>query len=69
MSRVKRKEKKSSVEKIIDIFTVLIMLFWIIFWPIAYFTSYNIYYDLKENIKNSENIPIKEKIRIIGENI
>lgn len=68
MSRVNKNKKSLKTKKLINFIIIGVILFWSLFWPSAYFTMVNINSNLKEDIKNSDIIPIKEKIKIIGEN-
>lgn len=46
---------------------LIIILFWSAFWPAAYFTLSHLNDKLREEVKQSEYLPSKEKIKMIGE--
>jgi hypothetical protein len=69
MKRTAKHRKSSNFSKLIGLVVTGAILFWSAFWPVAYIASENMNSNLKEKIKNNEYLSIKEKKKILGENL
>lgn len=69
MKRTTKYRKSSNFSKLIGLVVTGAILFWSAFWPVAYMVSENMNSNLKEKIKSNEYLPVKEKEKILGENL
>lgn len=67
MSRVVKNKNSALLSKAINMGVIGVILFWSAFWPTAYMVLDGVNDNIKKNIRNSEYLPTKEKIRILGE--